>query len=147
MQALTLCVVLELARPVHAVVEGYVSRKITQGGDEMEMEASFKCITAYLATEHPCPSGGWHTERFHPALSCVSHTKLSFFQGVPRDVIKFVRAIAHQVGAGWQRASGPDGDCWVHPFWEDGVLWVEQMPDCTLIGLEQIRTCLFLLLI
>ena len=66
------------------------------------------------------------------AFVCLAkHMKPSFFQGVPRDKIKFVRAIAHQVGAGWQRASGPDGDCWVHPFWEDGVLWVEQMPDCT----------------
>ncbi|CAE7784279.1 ubiB [Symbiodinium pilosum] len=63
---------------------GYVSRKITQGGDEMEMEVV----------------------------------------GTPSDFTQRFR-----VGAGWQRASGPDGDCWVHPFWEDGVLWVEQMDE------------------
>ena len=40
-----------------------------------------------------------------------------------------------QVGAGWQRACGPDGDCWVNPFWEDGVLWVEQK----LAGMECAR--------
>ncbi|CAE7463520.1 unnamed protein product [Symbiodinium necroappetens] len=63
---------------------GYVSRKITQRGDDIEMEVI----------------------------------------GTPSDFTQRFR-----VGAGWQRAAGPDGDCWVHPVWEGKALRVDQMDE------------------
>jgi len=63
---------------------GYVSRKITQSGDDIEMEVI----------------------------------------GTPSDFTQRFR-----VGAGWQRAAGPDGDCWVHPTWQGKALRVDQMDE------------------
>eukprot|EP00439_Symbiodinium_sp_Y106_P012860 s4695_g1.t2 len=71
---------------------GYVSRKITQSGDDIEMEVI----------------------------------------GTPSDFTQRFR-----VGAGWQRAAGPDGDCWVHPTWQGKALRVDQMDedgDAVVIG-------------